>query len=104
LYNRGICNINLNNFELARKDFELLIKLYPDNAEYRNWIKEFKNKRLYKLRNILMYVLIGSILIMNFFDRGTLEKEIILGIGLCSLVIELVIELTIYLRRRKFSS
>jgi len=104
LYNRGICNINLNHFELARNDFELLMKLYPDNTEYSNWIKEFKNKRLYKLRNIVMYILIGSILILNFFDRGTIENEIVLGIGLCSLGIELVIELTVYLRRRNYST
>ena len=102
LFNRGICNFNLYNYELAKTDFELLIKLYPDNSIYPTWKNEFKVKKLYRLRNVLWYIVSGSVLLEMLFEKQTLGKNIFLGVALVSLITSGVIELNIYIRKRKY--
>ena len=104
LYNRATCNFNLDKFELAKLDFELLIKLYPDNSDYPKWINSFKTKKLYRLRNILFYILAISLFIATIFENRTTGKYIFLGIVLLSLVLTGIIELNIYIRKRKYSA
>jgi len=102
LFNRGVCNFNLYKYDLAKSDFELLIKLYLDNSVYPNWNNEFKVKKLYRIRNILWYVVTGSCLIEMLFERQTLGKNTFLGVGLISLIAAGVIELILYFLKRKY--
>ena len=103
LFNRATCNYYLDKFELAKPDFELLIKLYPDNSDYPKWINGFKTKKLYRLRNLLFYIIATSTLIVSIFKNQTLLKYIFLGIGLTSLVLAGIIELNLFIRKRKYS-
>jgi len=52
IFNRGICNYYRDKFELARPDFELLVRLYPDNDNYPKWTNAIKNRKLNRLKNI----------------------------------------------------
>ena len=104
LFNRATCNYYLDKFDLAKPDFDLLIKLYPDNSDYPKWINGFKTKKLYRLRNLLFYVLAASTLIVTVFENRTLLKYIFLGIGLTALVFTGIIELNIFIRKRKYSA
>ncbi|MHB9141759.1 MAG: tetratricopeptide repeat protein [Paludibacter sp.] len=104
LFNRAICNYYLDKFELAKPDFELLIKLYPDNTDYPKWIYGYKTRRLNQLRNILMYIVTASIVIECFFENFTIWKYIFLGIGVISIVISRITELIILIRKRKYSA
>lgn len=104
LFNRATCNYYLDKFELAKPDFELLTKLYPDNSDYPKWINGFKTKKFYRLKNILWYILSASIVIECFFEKRTIGKDIFLGIGAISLVMIGIIELNLFIRKRKYSA
>jgi tetratricopeptide (TPR) repeat protein len=104
LFQRGLSNFHLNNFELAKLDFELLIKLYPDNDVYPKWKNEFKMKRLYRLRNILWYIVLASLSLEIFFKSGSVFKTLLLGIVLLSFISVTIFEIIIYFRKKKFGA
>jgi len=104
IFNRGICNYYLDKFELARPDFELLVKLYPDNDNYPKWTNAIENRKLNRLKNILWYFVAGSVLIESFYNKTTLIKDLTLGIGMLSLLGAIILETMIYIRKRKYGA
>lgn len=104
IFNRGICNYYLDKFELARPDFELLVRLYPDNDNYPKWTNAIKNRKLNRLKNILWYFVAGSVLIESFYKKTTLIKDLTLGIGLFALLVAIIFETMIYIRKRKYGA
>ncbi len=104
IFNRGLCNYYLDKYDLARPDFELLVKLYPDNDIYPKWIIAIGNRKLNRLKNILWYFVAGSVLIESFFSKTTLIKEITLGLGLLALLGAIILETMMYYRKKKYSA
>jgi tetratricopeptide (TPR) repeat protein len=104
LFKRGQSYYNLDKFELAKPDFELLIKLYPDNSIYPKWVNAIKNGNLIRLRNILWYCVAGAVIIENFFNNRTLMKYLILGFGVLSLISVVVLEIVFYFKKRKYGA
>lgn len=104
IFNRGICNYYLDKFELARPDFELLVRLYPDNDNYPKWTNAIKNRKLNRLKNILWYFVAGSVLIESFYKKTTLIKDLTLGIGLFALLVAIILETMMYIRKRKYGA
>ncbi|QGK74417.1 hypothetical protein [Flavobacterium sp. SLB02] len=104
IFNRGICNYYLDKFELARPDFELLVKLYPDNDNYPKWTNAIENRKLNRLKNVLWYFVAGSVLIESFYNKTTLIKDLTLGIGMLSLLGAIILETMMYIRKRKYGA
>lgn len=104
IFNRGLCNYYLDKYELARPDFELLIKLYPDNSIYPKWTNAIGNRKLNRLKNILWYFVAGSVLIESFFSKTTLIKYLTLGLGLLALLGAIVLETMMYYRKKKYGA
>ena len=104
LFKRGLCNYHLDNYELARLDFELLIKHFPNNSIYPKWFNAIKNQNIIRLKNISWYFVAGAILIENFLDKTPLLKTITLGFGLIAFIIAILLETILYLRRRKYGA
>jgi tetratricopeptide (TPR) repeat protein len=102
IFNRGICNYYLDKFELARPDFELLVKLYPDNDNYPKWTNAIENKKWNRLKNILWYFVAGSVLIESFYNKISLIKDLTLGVGLLALLGAIILETLTYFRKRKY--
>jgi tetratricopeptide (TPR) repeat protein len=104
IFNRGICNYYLDKFEMARPDFELLVRLYPNNDNYPKWTNAIKNKKLNRLKNILWYFVAGSVLIESFYNKTTLIKDLTFGIGLLALLGAIILETMMYIRKRKYGA
>jgi tetratricopeptide (TPR) repeat protein len=104
IFNRGICNYYLDKFELARPDFELLVKLYPDNDNYPKWTNAIENKKWSRLKNILWYFVAGSVLIESFYNKISLIKDLTLGVGLLALLGAIILETLLYFRKRKYGA
>jgi tetratricopeptide (TPR) repeat protein len=104
LFNRGLCYYYLNKYELARPDFDLLVKLYPDNSIYPKWTTAIKNKNLSRLKNIMWYLVAGALLIESFLDKNTTIKDLMLGLGLLCLLVAIVSETLIYYRKKKYDA
>ena len=104
LFNRGLCNYYLDKYELARPDFELLVKLYPDNSIYPKWTNTIGSRKLNRLKNILWYFVAGSVLIESFFSKSTLIKDLTLGIGLLALLGAIILETIMYYRKKKYGA
>lgn len=101
LWNRGRSHYYLEKYKLAQRDFELLTKIFPDNTIYINWLRASRNHVWYKVRNILWYVVLGTILVESFVGLDKNLKLFLLGIGSVSLLVALGIELSIYLQKHK---
>lgn len=104
IFNRGVCNYYLDKFELARPDFELLVKLYPDNDNYPKWTNAIENRKLNRLKNILWYLVAGSVLIESFYNKTTFIKDLTLGIGMLALLGAIILETMMYIRKRKYGA
>jgi tetratricopeptide (TPR) repeat protein len=104
LFKRGFCNYHLDNYELARLDFELLIKHFPDNSIYPKWINAIKNHKIVRLKNISWYFVAGAVLIEGFLDKTPLLKTITLGLGLIAFLFAILVETILYLERRKYGA
>lgn len=104
IFNRGLCNYYLDKYELAKPDFELLVKLYPDNSIYPKWTNAINDKSLNRLKNILWYGVAGAVLIESFFDKPALIKDITLGVGLLCLLGVIVLETLMYYRKKKYGA
>jgi len=101
IFNRGLCNFYLDKYELAKPDFELLVKLYPDNNIYPKWTNAIGNRGLNRLKNILWYVVAGSVLVESFFSKTTLVKDLTLVLGLLALLGAIILETMMYYRKKK---
>ncbi|MBL0053586.1 MAG: hypothetical protein IPP29_19880 [Bacteroidetes bacterium] len=104
IFNRGLCNYYLDNYELAQPDFELLVKLYPDNDIYPKWTNSIGNRKLNRLKNISWYFVAGSVLIESFFSKTKLIKDITLGLGLLALLSAIILETMMYYRKKKYGA
>lgn len=101
LFNRGKSYFNLDNFELAKPDFELLTELYPDNSIYPKWTSAIKNKYLNRTRNILWYCVAGFVIVESFLSKESYMKDIAFAFGAISLLSAISIEVILYYRRKK---
>ena len=101
LFSRGKSYFNLDNFELAKLDFELLTELYPDNSIYAKWTSAIKNKNLNRTRNILWYCVAGFAIVESFLGKESYLKDIALALGAISLLSTISIEVILYYRRNK---
>ena len=102
LFNRGISNYYLDNYQNAKQDFQLLLKIYPDNTIYEKWLIAINNVFLNRLKNVLW--ISGSIVLAFevFLDQSRTLKNILLtGVSLF-LISALVLELITYRRKKKY--
>jgi tetratricopeptide (TPR) repeat protein len=102
IWNRGRSNYYLENYSLAKSDFELLTKQYPDNIIYKKWLTATTDIKKNKIKNILWYCAAGSVLIESFLDKWRVAKNIFLVIGLLCLIVVVGLEINIYLRKKKY--
>lgn len=101
VFNRGVCNYYLDKYKLALPDFELLVKLYPDNTVYQNWLIASGNKKLSRMKNILWYIVAGSVLVESLLSPATLLKDVTLAVGIFALLAAIILEIMLYFRKRK---
>lgn len=104
IWNRGRSNYNLENYSLAKPDFESLTSQYPDNITYKKWLTATTNIKRNKIKNILWYFLAGSVLVESFLDKWIVAKNTFLFIGLFSLIVVVGLEINMYLRKKKYES
>ena len=103
LWHRGKCNFSLGRHKLAKPDFDLLIKQYPDNLIYQKWTTEFNNVKLIQAKNVF-YILIGIlILIYTFFQTNGLISNINFCLFIFSVIGTITVEIILY-RRRNINS
>lgn len=102
LWNRGKSNYYLENYSLAKLDFELLVKEYPDNFIYKKWLITTKNIKLHLIKNILWYGVVVSLFIETFLDKIIFEKLIVIYIGILGLLAVLTLEALVYYRKKKY--
>lgn len=102
LWNRGKSNYYLQNYKLAKSDFEFLTIHYPDNTVYKTWLAATKNINQNRIKNILWYCVATCLLIEMFFDKGTTLKEITLGLGIFCLLVAAGLEIMTYYRKKKY--
>jgi tetratricopeptide (TPR) repeat protein len=102
IFNRGLSHYYLGKYNLARPDFELLIKLYPENDIYPKWANSIGSRKLNRVKNILWYFVAGALLVESFFHKTTLIKDVTLGLGLLALIGAIVLETIMYYQKKKY--
>ncbi|OFY83535.1 MAG: hypothetical protein A3F72_12995 [Bacteroidetes bacterium RIFCSPLOWO2_12_FULL_35_15] len=102
IWNRGRSNYYLENYSLAKSDFELLTKQYPDNTIYKKWLVATTGIKKNKIKNILWYGLAGALLVESFLDKWVVAKNIFLIVGLLCLIAAVGLEINMYLRKKKY--
>ncbi len=100
LWHRGKCNFNLKHFDIAKADFDVLVKHYPDNAIYQKWVDEFANIKLSRLINVFYFLLFIS-LICSFFKNNLLLHNVSFYLLFVFGGIIIVTESILYKRRHK---
>ncbi len=69
IWTRGVENYNNKNYGKATKDFRYLVKSYPDNEKYRNWLLASRTIKIKKWLNILWLGNLVSIGCISFIEK-----------------------------------
>ena len=99
LWHRGKGNYIIKNYSLSKNDFETLVKHYPENKQYRNWLIGIDNVNHNLIKKIFLYILFGSV-VLGFFLHGNI-KNVFFGIGLFSFIGAFFLEIVWQFRKHK---
>lgn len=69
IWTRGVENYNNKNYGKATKDFRYLVKSYPDNEKYSNWLLASRTIKIKKWLNILWLGNLVSIGCISFIEK-----------------------------------
>jgi len=80
---RAFCNHQLKKVSEAEKDYELLCRKFPEESNYSDWLIGIKSRRLNKLDNLFLILIIVGVICALIFDRndGILNYSYLLFIG-----------------------
>ncbi|HVA97339.1 MAG TPA: tetratricopeptide repeat protein [Bacteroidia bacterium] len=96
-FNLGYSYCRRNKYKLAKPYFEFLIKHFPENLHYANWLNRINSDNLIRLRDILMYCLTGSLLIETFYGKEyPILKYLGIGLWIPSLIISIILGIILY--------
>ncbi len=103
VFDRAIANYYLKNFKASKKDLEELVRKYPGNERYKNWLSATKTYSMQQIITILWYIVAAVILVTTFIEKesNVLLYNSVLYLGAVALIVALLLELVKYLNRKK---
>ena len=104
IFNRAVSNYNLGKLSIAKTDFDLLVKLYPEKIIYKNWQESLNLMNLNKVKNILWIIGAFFLLIEILFEYIHLPSEIPMLFTVLFMSIAIIIEIIVFFKKKEIQN
>ncbi len=104
LWHRGVTFYYLKQYKLASNDFEKLLKNFPDNERYSNWLKSARIIKLNRIGNVFWAGTSLGLFVSILTDRGTDYHITAQYIGIFALLLATTIEIIKFMKKKKLPS
>lgn len=101
LWHRGVTFYYLKQYKLASTDFEKLVKNFPDNERYSNWMKSALIIKLNRIGNVFWGITFLGLFVSIVTDRGTDYHETAQYIGICAILSAITVEILKFMKKKK---
>jgi tetratricopeptide (TPR) repeat protein len=103
VFNKAVANFYSKKFNKAISDLNRLIKKFPDNDSYKNWLVASKNYNRREISNLFFYVMLANLIFTSFISEEDIGffYDILLVLEALCLFIVLYYEYTIRRTNRK---